>query len=147
MCMYIMLLHVFYLAGLVEELPSVGAILTTMTLCPKSDSSDISGTCSESCTADDSCGDGEKCCSNGCGHSCVTASSVPYYKPPKKCPPIDPVLGIFCSIDFGCKSHNVCKDDELCCPTGCGSNCMKAIKPTPLCSAIRNTTQNVSHYC
>uniref|UniRef100_A0A803TXK7 WAP domain-containing protein n=1 Tax=Anolis carolinensis TaxID=28377 RepID=A0A803TXK7_ANOCA len=29
------------------------------------------GLCVENCTSDKSCGPGEKCCSNGCGHDCV----------------------------------------------------------------------------
>ena len=38
----------------------------------------------------------------------------------------------------------MCQEDELCCPTGCGSMCMKAVKPSPICSAVVNSTRNVS---
>uniref|UniRef100_A0A4X1UP20 WAP domain-containing protein n=1 Tax=Sus scrofa TaxID=9823 RepID=A0A4X1UP20_PIG len=31
------------------------------------------GLCAEFCSGDDSCPSGQKCCSNGCGHSCQTA--------------------------------------------------------------------------
>lgn len=31
------------------------------------------GLCAEFCFGDDSCPSGQKCCSNGCGHSCQTA--------------------------------------------------------------------------
>ena len=30
------------------------------------------GSCAERCSGDDECDDGEKCCSNGCGHECTT---------------------------------------------------------------------------
>uniref|UniRef100_A0A670IHD7 WAP domain-containing protein n=1 Tax=Podarcis muralis TaxID=64176 RepID=A0A670IHD7_PODMU len=31
------------------------------------------GHCAELCKGDASCSPGQKCCSNGCGHQCVTA--------------------------------------------------------------------------
>ncbi|XP_068835146.1 WAP four-disulfide core domain protein 18-like [Capricornis sumatraensis] len=31
------------------------------------------GICAELCSGDDSCPEGAKCCSNGCGHVCKTA--------------------------------------------------------------------------
>ena len=129
------------MVGALIQLPSIEANFTQIKMCPTT-SSDTMGTCSELCSTDDACEDSEMCCSNGCGHACVTPTAVPYYKPPMKCPPIDPILGVFCSIDFGCKSNDVCQEDQLCCPTGCGSMCVKAVKPTPLCSAIRNSTMS-----
>ncbi|XP_019849112.1 PREDICTED: kielin/chordin-like protein isoform X2 [Amphimedon queenslandica] len=132
-------------AGVVVELPSVPANLSHVDMCPTPDpSQSVVGACEEECSADSSCEETEKCCSNGCGHSCTTSTSIPYYKPPMSCPPINPILGVFCSIDFGCKSHAVCQEDELCCPTGCGSMCMKGVKPTPLCPAVVNSTQSTN---
>jgi hypothetical protein len=131
--------------GIVLELPSVSANLTHVQFCPAV-SNDVMGTCSDQCSADDDCEDWEKCCSNGCGHTCATPTAVPYYSPPKKCPPINPLLGIFCSIDFGCKNHEICDEDSLCCPTGCGSKCMKAITPSPLCTAVKNFTMSTVSY-
>ena len=131
-------------AGLVLELPSVPANLSHVEMCPTPDTSQSLGSCDEECSDDTSCGNTKKCCSNGCGHSCTTSTSIPYYKPPMSCPSIDSLLGVFCSIDFGCKSNEVCQEDELCCPTGCGSMCMKAVKPSPICSAVVNSTRNVS---
>ncbi|CAM4624636.1 unnamed protein product [Lepidochelys olivacea] len=32
------------------------------------------GLCAELCTSDGSCPEGEKCCSNGCGHQCIRVS-------------------------------------------------------------------------
>ena len=31
----------------------------------------VVGTCAEECAHDMECGLGQKCCSNGCGHTCV----------------------------------------------------------------------------
>ncbi|XP_062835346.1 chelonianin [Anolis carolinensis] len=36
------------------------------------------GLCVENCTSDKSCGPGEKCCSNGCGHDCVKVTGGSY---------------------------------------------------------------------
>ncbi|XP_063001470.1 kunitz-type protease inhibitor 4-like [Elgaria multicarinata webbii] len=35
------------------------------------------GTCVEACNNGDSCGPGEKCCSNGCGHQCMKVTGGP----------------------------------------------------------------------
>ena len=35
--------------------------------------SDVVGTCVEGCSSDGECKEGEKCCSNGCGHQCTPA--------------------------------------------------------------------------
>ena len=35
--------------------------------------SDVVGTCVDECSSDDECAEGEKCCSNGCGHQCTPA--------------------------------------------------------------------------
>ncbi|XP_036194686.1 WAP four-disulfide core domain protein 18-like [Myotis myotis] len=48
-------------------------------LCPKVPE-DAFGLCAESCSGDESCPSGMKCCSNGCGHDCQTAipgASIP----------------------------------------------------------------------
>ena len=36
-------------------------------------SPDRSGICAELCSSDDDCGAGQKCMSNGCGHTCTNA--------------------------------------------------------------------------
>ena len=114
-------------------------------VCPTTSDSVI-GTCSEDCSTDDNCEELEKCCSNGCGHSCMESINIPYYSPPMTCPPIDPAFAIFCNLHFSCESHDVCDEGELCCPRGCGDSCVTAIKPSPLCTAILNSTlQSVSH--
>ena len=38
---------------------------------------DAIGICVELCSADDDCSEGEKCCSNGCGHVCTRAIPGP----------------------------------------------------------------------
>ena len=115
-------------------LPAVAAEYTTKETCPVF--ADGIGTCEESCTTDDNCSSSQLCCSNGCGHSCAETTSLPYYSPPMSCPGIDPLFGIFCTLDFGCKGHDQCGSGELCCPTGCGSICKTAVIPMPLCTEV-----------
>ena len=115
-------------------LPAVTAEYATKETCPVA--SNAIGTCEESCTADKNCSSGKLCCSNGCGHSCVETTSLPYYSPPMSCPAIDPLFGIICTLNLGCKGHDECGSGELCCPTGCGSICKTAVIPTPLCTEV-----------
>ncbi|CAM2102197.1 unnamed protein product [Caretta caretta] len=39
------------------------------------------GICVERCRGDDSCPPGRKCCSNGCGHVCITPITRPRGRP------------------------------------------------------------------
>ncbi len=96
--------------------------------------------CGNHCTTDESCEDWEKCCSNGCGYSCMESVAVPYYSPPLQCP--QPILPI-CNFHFACSSHDDCTDDgNYCCSTGCGALCMTGIEPEPLCSTVRDSAQS-----
>lgn len=115
-------------------LPAIDAEYTTKETCPVV--GDAIGTCEEACAGDDECSSSQLCCSNGCGHSCAETTSLPYYSPPMSCPAIDPLFDIFCTLDFGCQSHDECGSGELCCPTGCGSICKTAVTPTPLCTEV-----------
>ena len=47
---------------------------------------DVAGICVEECSSDDDCQSSEKCCSNGCGHSCTRAVTIPHYNPPTNTP-------------------------------------------------------------
>ena len=42
--------------------------------CPNTEG--MNGICVEQCTADDSCEGEQKCCSNGCGHTCMAPVPV-----------------------------------------------------------------------
>ena len=125
-------LHI--IASLEVGLPTVDAEYTTKDSCPVT--GDAIGACDELCSMDDDCSSAELCCSNGCGHSCVESAPLPYYSPPMSCPAIDPLFGIFCTLNFGCEGHDECGSGELCCPTGCGSACKTAVVPTPLCTEV-----------
>ena len=39
--------------------------------CPAAVDGGSMGLCVEECSGDESCGGNQKCCSNGCGHSCI----------------------------------------------------------------------------
>ena len=44
---------------------------------------DVAGICVEDCSSDNDCQSSEeKCCSNGCGHTCTRAVTIPHYDPP-----------------------------------------------------------------
>ena len=45
-----------------------------LVVCPPS--FELIGTCVEECSSDDDCNEDEKCCSNGCGHTCTTAEPL-----------------------------------------------------------------------
>ncbi|XP_039770382.1 C-C motif chemokine 20-like [Ornithorhynchus anatinus] len=43
------------------------------------------GMCAEWCSGDDSCPQGQKCCSNGCGHACMPAVTGDEVHIPQSC--------------------------------------------------------------
>ncbi|XP_078344304.1 waprin-Phi2-like [Oculina patagonica] len=72
------------------------------------------GTCVEGCSGDGDCNGEDKCCFNGCGHTCMKP-----VKPPKPgCP--KPGVGICVEA---CSSDDDCREGELCCYNGCGHSC------------------------
>ncbi len=124
-------------------------------MCPDVRRSQI-GTCDIQCMSDAGCADGKKCCSNGCGRSCVPACSriqcrincrpfggfakdengcevcrcvgLHISSSPKVCPAIDVESSGICVI--GCDVDNECVNDgEMCCSNGCGKTCVKACEP------------------
>ncbi|KAJ7332283.1 hypothetical protein JRQ81_014463 [Phrynocephalus forsythii] len=50
------------------QLPPASGQTGSLGECPKPSGA---GICVEMCGSDDSCGPGERCCSNGCGHVCT----------------------------------------------------------------------------
>ncbi|CAM5152269.1 unnamed protein product, partial [Eretmochelys imbricata] len=63
---------IFLLLGLLAlwaQLPSASG--GSRGSCPKPLGAEL---CAELCTSDGSCPEGEKCCSNGCGHQCIRVS-------------------------------------------------------------------------
>ena len=52
------------------------AVATTVIIeCPASGESN--GACFEACSSNSDCSDGQLCCSNGCGHQCMSPEEDP----------------------------------------------------------------------
>ena len=108
--------------------------------CPPLDD-DVGGICSEECPSDGDCPNGQLCCSNGCGHSCVDPIRIPYHTPPadSMCPPIDDDVAGTC--DERCTNNSDCGVGEMCCSNGCGHVCMA---PMSTCKAVQFMVSNQS---
>ena len=93
------------------------------------------------CSADDECSQGEKCCSNGCGHACTKALVVPYHNPPLRCP----AASVSQCTTTTCLTNANCSSGEMCCPTSsCGTTCLRGETPTPLCPIVRDQVSNTT---
>lgn len=110
------------------------------------------GKCLEACSDDRNCTGNQKCCSNGCGHTCQIP--VPDEKP-GTCPTPTGVGG--CVED--CSSDSSCTGKQKCCSNGCGHSCqMPEGDPMNVCTT-GNPLQDpancgrggepcpASHYC
>ncbi len=95
-------------------------------LCP-SVSIETVGVCAESCYDDYACPDDQKCCSNGCGHSCMPAYD-PGVHEFGECPPMveTGTCPSECTVDLDCGELGIC------CYTGCGYACASPIIVDPL---------------
>ncbi|XP_048244920.1 uncharacterized protein LOC124117390 isoform X3 [Haliotis rufescens] len=98
-------------------------------MCPPRNST-MMGTCAEYCSSDASCPGAEKCCSNGCGHSC----QQPIHHPNKSgmCPPRNSTMMGTC-VEY-CSSDASCPGAEKCCSHGCGHSCQQPIHNPSSCS-------------
>ncbi|XP_043542001.1 waprin-Phi1-like, partial [Chiloscyllium plagiosum] len=75
------------------------------------------GLCAELCTGDSDCEGNKKCCSNGCGHVCVS----PRKGKPGSCPQKSVgvrLCGEICAVDSDCPGN------QKCCENGCGHSCI-----------------------
>ena len=107
-------------------------------LCPALDAGSA-GLCVESCSSDQACTEGLKCCSNGCGHSCVAPEHIPYYPLPEECPPPQLFNSTVCPRQPSCTDSSVCADNQLCCQRGtCGRYCTPAVNSSQPCSTLRS---------
>nr|XP_039258617.1 papilin-like [Styela clava] len=97
---------------------------------------DQAGICIFSCSSNSDCKrEGQICCSNGCGSTCV-------YPPlDKRCPPPDPE--IIRTLPFricpqpSCFSNDVCRKGDICCSNGCQQNCISPPFTDPRCLIAR----------
>ena len=104
--------------------------------CPPVDD-DIVGICSEECSDNSDCTGGQKCCSNGCGHTCRSPVAIPYISPrplttcpePSDVPCVELVSGGSCR-DTGCGEGMMCCEN-LCasavCLRGTGRPCQSIL--------------------
>lgn len=108
-------------------------------ICPSVEPS-ATGTCSQMCSSDVDCGDGQMCCSNGCGRVCMLPDRVPYYSVPLECPS-STMLDLVSRCDTTqpqCTDSSACAADQLCCQTGgCGRYCTQAVSSMQPCFAVR----------
>ncbi|XP_050961044.1 WAP four-disulfide core domain protein 3 isoform X2 [Labeo rohita] len=94
-------------------------------VCPTNDLGAATlGVCAEPCSLDSDCPNDEKCCSNGCGHQCISPST---YEKPGPCPKN---LGIGLCVE-SCSHDDDCPNNQKCCSNGCGHECMAPYKAQP----------------
>ncbi|XP_050961048.1 perlwapin isoform X6 [Labeo rohita] len=94
-------------------------------VCPTNDLGAATlGVCAEPCSLDSDCPNDEKCCSNGCGHQCISPST---YEKPGPCPKN---LGIGLCVE-SCSHDDDCPNNQKCCSNGCGHECMAPYKAEP----------------
>ncbi|XP_070578636.1 WAP four-disulfide core domain protein 2-like [Ptychodera flava] len=79
------------------------------------------GLCAEMCRSDGDCAGNQKCCSNGCGHSCAPPLDADVQKP-GQCPSAAGSIGICVER---CHSDGDCPGDQKCCSNGCGHTCVQ----------------------
>ncbi|OWF49718.1 Boophilin-H2 [Mizuhopecten yessoensis] len=76
------------------------------------------GTCVEACSDDTGCSGIQKCCSNGCGHTCQTPV---FPVKPGVCPTVSPTTAGTCVE--ACSNDTACPRNTKCCSNGCGHTC------------------------
>ena len=79
-------------------------------------------------------------------HVEIESFEVPSFEVPLECPETDPQGMGVCVNDDVCLEDGTgdCGEGRLCCSNGCGSVCMDGVTPSPLCSAVRESTLNES---
>lgn len=84
------------------------------------------------------------CCSSGCGHTCQTGDSIPYYEISSQCP-ISNSDGVdTCAIsDALCSSNSDCSNGELCCRRDGCKVCTTPERTSTPCLSLLTTDTNV----
>ena len=98
-------------------------------------SSDVAGICSEECSSDSDCTNSQRCCSNGCGHTCSDPVRIPYVAYDLQCP--EDYDYVICDIQECSDSTECGNSSQLCCSNPCGSSvCVDGVKAPFACSAV-----------
>ena len=110
--------------------------LLSYSSCPETGG--LAGICSEECSNDTDCIAQQKCCSNGCGHTCIKPVSIPYIALPLECPDFSN-KPIICDVRE-CNDSSDCADNKFCCQNPCGSVVCTPPSPPPFpCTAAVNS--------
>ncbi|XP_022088704.1 neurogenic locus notch homolog protein 1-like isoform X2 [Acanthaster planci] len=84
---------------------------------------DSFGICVDSCMSDDDCEGRAKCCSNGCGHTCVDPEEQP-----GECPARPDHMMLLASPQHACSNDSDCSGHRSkCCAYGCGQICVEPV--------------------
>ncbi|XP_078730460.1 uncharacterized protein LOC144945803 isoform X1 [Lampetra fluviatilis] len=96
--------------------------------CPKRRPGTV-GTCVNLCEDDDSCPGKQKCCSNGCGRTCMEPVRP---DKPGACAFVNTSKIRCLSHENKCADDQDCPDDRKCCDTtGCGKQCTRPVQRRP----------------
>ncbi|XP_006811188.1 uncharacterized protein LOC100378198 [Saccoglossus kowalevskii] len=97
--------------------------------CPTFDEG-TKGVCRELCTIldDTTCPGDQKCCDNGCGHTCHEPISSQHVVKQGDCPPVA-AEGAICTKE--CDDDGECPGRDKCCNNGCGNQCMFPLNIRP----------------
>ncbi|XP_033634885.1 uncharacterized protein LOC117296122 isoform X1 [Asterias rubens] len=124
--------------GFCEVLPE--PVIPKLGECPIVEPSSF-GICVQECDNDNGCSGEKKCCSNGCGNTCMDPllpEVLPEPVTPKlgECPIVEPSSFGICVQE--CDNDNGCSGEKKCCSNGCGNTCMDPLLPEVKgCKAIR----------
>ncbi|XP_028309473.1 uncharacterized protein LOC114467413 isoform X3 [Gouania willdenowi] len=102
--------------------------------CPKSVLSQYYKPCADQCSNDYDCAFNEKCCSQGCGRTCVAITPNNPINPgvkPGDCPNSVPSQ-YFKPCADQCSNDYDCAYNEKCCLQGCGRKCVPITPTTPV---------------
>ncbi|XP_022109246.1 prestalk protein-like [Acanthaster planci] len=111
--------------------------------CPVVDDGAGFGACVEVCDHDGNCSTTQKCCSNGCGHTCMEAGQPD--PATLGCPGVTPNQLSVCVTD--CSMHTDCNNSQLCCPNACGHQCMEPVTVHPGTCPVGDLSTGVSGIC
>ena len=102
----------------------------------------VAGICEHQCSLHSECPHSQKCCYNGCGHTCQSPVTIPYVllSEATSCPSPNEVPCLRQEGTMGsCRDPQfACNEGEICCDNGCSSAvCLSLSNLTPCYTAKR----------